>query len=74
MDQDEDEGVGFISQSHFAKSSSEDRQAAVTLLQPVKGSLLSSNVNDIDIPIYSTDNLTGPRKLPPAGVSTYFCF
>lgn len=73
MDHDDDEGVGFIAESHYAKSASEDRQAAVSLLQgPVKqskGSFLSSNVNDIDVPIYSTDNLTGPKRKPVTGVS-----
>lgn len=74
MDHDEEEGVGFIAESHYAKAASEDRQAAVSLLQgPIRqskgGSFLSSNVNDIDVPIYSTDNLTGPKRLPITSVS-----
>ncbi|KAK9737763.1 hypothetical protein QE152_g10407 [Popillia japonica] len=76
MDHDDDEGVGFIAESHYAKSASEDRQAAVSLLQgPVKqskGSFLSSNVNDIDVPIYSTDNLTGPKRKPVTGFGNVF--
>lgn len=73
MDHDDEDGVGFIAASHYAKSE-DDRQQAVSLLQPsakrteIKSKVMSSNVSDIDTPIYSTDNLTSTRK---SGVSCF---
>ena len=73
MDHDDEDGVGFTAASHYAKSE-DDRQQAVSLLQPsakrteIKSSVMSSNVSDIDSPIYSTDNLTGTRT---SGVSCF---
>ncbi|GJQ84967.1 hypothetical protein Trydic_g567 [Trypoxylus dichotomus] len=55
MDHDDEEGVGFIAESHYAKAASEDRQAAVSLLQgPIR---------------QSKDNLTGPKRNPATGVT-----
>lgn len=74
MDHDEDDGVGFIADSHYLKSTSrEDRQSAVALLslpgRTSRGGSISSNISDIDVPIYSTDNLTTRPPRHIKGVS-----
>ncbi|XP_072376452.1 solute carrier family 2, facilitated glucose transporter member 1-like isoform X1 [Diabrotica undecimpunctata] len=71
MDHDDDEGVGFIRPSHYLKSPTIAEQQAMALLQIPKktdreGSI-SSNVSDMDIPIYSTEQLTTSLKREPHG-------
>lgn len=74
MDQDDDEGVGFISESHFLKSPSIEQQQAMSLLSLPGGRVsrdesVSSNISDIDIPIYSTETLTTRAGRPVGAVS-----
>lgn len=73
MDHDED-GVGYIRESHYLKSDPYDRQQAVALLnvpsdRSRREGSVSSNVSDMDIPIYSSENLTTSANRPPHGVS-----
>lgn len=76
MDQDDDDGVGFIAKSHYLKSPTNDEQQAMALLQIPRNSgregreaSISSNVSDLDIPIYSSDNLTTSSRPYVSGVS-----
>lgn len=74
MDNDDDEGVGYISESHFLKSPSGVHQQAMALLQLPSGrqgreSSISSSVSDLDVPIYSSENLTTRSSRPIEGVS-----
>lgn len=77
MDHDDDEGVGFISESHYLKSPTIEEQQAMSLLQipsgrgMSRGGSVSSNISDIDVPIYSTDNLTTRPSRAVHGVSCY---
>ncbi|KAF5288912.1 hypothetical protein FQA39_LY03791 [Lamprigera yunnana] len=58
MEQDDDEGVGYISESHFVKSIDYD-QAVPLLNLPSKGrERISTNVYELNIPIYAPDILT----------------
>ncbi|XP_057661172.1 solute carrier family 2, facilitated glucose transporter member 1-like isoform X2 [Diorhabda carinulata] len=72
MDHDDDEGVGFIRPSHYLKSPTIAEQQAMALLQVPKktgdreGSI-SSSVSDLDIPIYSSENLTTSVRREPHG-------
>ncbi|RZC43185.1 hypothetical protein BDFB_012080, partial [Asbolus verrucosus] len=67
MDQDDD-GVGFISQSHYLKSPTVAEQQAMALLQipprEDREASISSNVSDLDVPIYSSENLTTSPRAP----------
>lgn len=81
MDNDDDEGVGFISESHFLKSPSGVHQQAMALLQVPSGrgareASISSSVSDLDVPIYSSENLTTRSARPVEGVSVFmfWCF
>lgn len=71
MDHDDDEGVGYISESHYLKSPS--HQQAMALLQiPSRGGRegsISSSVSDMDVPIYSSENLTTRPSRPVESVS-----
>lgn len=73
MDHDEDEGVGFIRESHYLKSTDLDHQQARALLNvPTelrRDTSISSNVSDMDIPIYSSECLTTTPRKPTRGVS-----
>lgn len=74
MDQDDDEGVGFIAQSHFLRSPpTVAEQQAMALLQipsrDGREGSISSNVSDLDVPIYSSENLTTSSRRPVHGVS-----
>lgn len=73
MDHDEDDGVGFIRPSHYLKSPTLAEQQAMSLLTVPGGSdregSISSNVSDMDIPIYSSENLTTSLRREPHGVS-----
>lgn len=75
MDHDDDEGVGYISESHYLKSPS--HQQAMALLQiPSRGGRegsISSSVSDMDVPIYSSENLTTRPSRPVESVSTKVC-
>lgn len=78
MDRDEDDGVGFVSQSHYLKSPTIAEQQAMALLQIPRrddreGSI-SSNVSDLDIPIYSSENLTTSSRKPVHSVSFKLIF
>lgn len=72
MDHDDDEGVGFIRPSHYLKSPTIAEQQAMALLQVPKKSgeregSISSSVSDLDIPIYSSENLTTSARREPEG-------
>lgn len=70
MDQDDDDGVGYIADSHYIQSV--DRQAVPLLKLPSRSdrdTSISSNVSDMDVPIYSADNLTTKRPRADQGVS-----
>lgn len=76
MDRDDDEGVGFIAESHYLKSPT--HQQAMALLQVPSGrqareSSISSSVSDLDVPIYSSENLTTRSSRPVESVSTHKC-
>lgn len=64
LENDDDDGVGYIAASHMLRPSSvDDQQQSIALLQVPRNSRvrhesISSSVSDIDVPIYSTDNLT----------------
>ncbi|KAK9869887.1 hypothetical protein WA026_003607 [Henosepilachna vigintioctopunctata] len=62
MNRDDDDGVGFVAESHYLKSPSIAQQQAMALLQVPRrddrASSVSSNISDLDVPIYSSDNLT----------------
>lgn len=68
---DDDDGVGFVAESHYLKSPTVAEQQAMRLLQVPgrtgrEGSI-SSNVSDLDVPIYSSENLTtSPRREVPS--------
>lgn len=68
MNADDDDGVGFVAESHYLKSPSIVQQQAMALLQvPNRQSRepsMSSNLSDLDVPIYSSENLTTqlPRR------------
>ncbi|KAJ3653798.1 hypothetical protein Zmor_013031 [Zophobas morio] len=73
MDRDDDDGVGFVAESHYLKSPTVAEQQAMALLQIPKregreGSI-SSNVSDMDVPIYSSENLTTSPRRPVHSVS-----
>lgn len=73
MDHDED-GVGYVRESHYLKGDPYDRQQAMALLnvpsdRSRREGSISSNVSDLDIPIYSSENLTTSTRRPPHGVS-----
>jgi hypothetical protein len=74
MDRDDDDGVGFVAQSHYLKSPTVAEQQAMALLQiPQRGgreSSISSNVSDLDVPIYSSENLTTSPRRPVHSVSS----
>ncbi|KAF7269621.1 hypothetical protein GWI33_017346 [Rhynchophorus ferrugineus] len=62
MERDDDDGVGYVAESHYLKSPTVAEQQAMRLLQ-VPGmerqdSSISSNMSDMDVPIYSSENLT----------------
>lgn len=76
MDNEDDEGVGYISESHFLRSPSGAHQQAMALLQVPSGrqgreSSISSSVSDLDVPIYSSENLTTRSSRPVEGVSSF---
>lgn len=74
MDRDDDEGVGYVRESHYLTSPTVEQQQAMALLQIPRhhdgreGSI-SSSVSDLDVPIYSSENLTTSPKRPASGVS-----
>lgn len=72
MDQDDDDGVGFVAESHYLTPSA--RQAVPLLQVPRRNmdreSSISSNVSEMDLPIYSSDTLTTRPNRAPSGVST----
>lgn len=73
MDHDDD-GVGFVRESHYLKSVPFDKKEAMALLnvpsdRDRREGSISSNVSDLDIPIYSSENLTTSTRRPPTGVS-----
>lgn len=73
MDHDDDDGVGFIRESHYLKSPTIEEQQAMALLQiprrdNVREGSLSSNVSDLDVPIYSSENLTTRPRREVSGV------
>lgn len=78
MDHDDDEGVGYIAESHFLQSPT--HQQAMALLQVPSGRAgrepsISSSVSDLDVPIYSSENLTTRSARPVESVRTNaFCF
>lgn len=74
MDRDDDDGVGYVRESHYLKSPTVEQQQALALLQ-VPGregreSSISSSISDLDVPIYSSENLTTSPKRPVPGVSS----
>ncbi|CAG9823643.1 unnamed protein product [Phaedon cochleariae] len=73
MERDDDDGIGYVRESHYLKSPSLDRQQAIALLQVPRGEgregSISSSVSDLDVPIYSSENLTTSSKREPQGVS-----
>lgn len=75
MDQDDDDGVGFVSESHYLSPAAKQ---AVPLLQvpPRKSreSSVSSSIADMDVPIYSSDNLTTKPARVATGVSIVLGF
>ncbi|ENN75244.1 hypothetical protein D910_06505 [Dendroctonus ponderosae] len=71
MDRDDDDGVGFVAESHYLKSPTVAEQQAMRLLQvptsPGREGSISSSVSDLDVPIYSSENLTTrPRREVPS--------
>lgn len=77
MDHDDDEGVGFIRESHYLKSPTIEQQQAMALLQiprrdNVREGSISSNVSDLDVPIYSSENLTTSPRREVHGVCILF--
>ncbi|XP_018568459.1 solute carrier family 2, facilitated glucose transporter member 1 [Anoplophora glabripennis] len=80
MDHDDDEGVGFIRESHYLKSPTIEQQQAMALLQiprrdNVREGSISSNVSDLDVPIYSSENLTTrPKREVPGGFNGKLAF
>lgn len=72
MDQDDDDGVGYVAESHYLTPSA--RQAVPLLQVPQRNtereSSISSNVSDMDVPIYSSDNLTTRPGRAPSGVGS----
>ncbi|KAG5882811.1 hypothetical protein JTB14_024568 [Gonioctena quinquepunctata] len=72
MDHDDDDGVGYARESHYLKSPTVEGQQGIALLHvPRDGTRegsISSNVSDLDIPIYSSENLTTSSKRVPPGV------
>ncbi|EFA03486.1 hypothetical protein TcasGA2_TC013485 [Tribolium castaneum] len=73
MDRDDDDGVGYVAESHYLKSPTVAEQQAMALLQipPREGreGSISSNVSDMDVPIYSSENLTTSSRRPIQSVS-----
>lgn len=77
MDHDDDEGVGFIRESHYLKSPTIEQQQAMALLQiprrdNIREGSISSNVSDLDVPIYSSENLTTRPRREVRGVCILF--
>lgn len=75
MDQDDD-GVGYVAEGHYLKSTDEEHHQAMSLLQlpsdrNQRGASISSSITDIDAPIYSTDNLTRAREHQVSVIQTY---
>nr|XP_023017429.1 solute carrier family 2, facilitated glucose transporter member 1-like isoform X1 [Leptinotarsa decemlineata]XP_023017430.1 solute carrier family 2, facilitated glucose transporter member 1-like isoform X1 [Leptinotarsa decemlineata] len=79
MDHDDDDGVGYIRESHYLKTPMSERQQAIALLQVprdiTREGSISSNVSDLDIPIYSSENLTtSPKRVPEWGFNGRLAF
>ncbi|XP_044727642.1 solute carrier family 2, facilitated glucose transporter member 1-like isoform X3 [Chrysoperla carnea] len=82
LENDDDDGVGYIAASHMLRPSSvDDQQQSIALLQVPRNSRvrhesISSSVSDIDVPIYSTDNLTTrpPYQQREAGLNGRLAF
>ncbi|XP_066251238.1 solute carrier family 2, facilitated glucose transporter member 3-like isoform X1 [Euwallacea similis] len=78
-DMDDDDGVGFVAESHYLKSPTVAEQQAMRLLQVPgrdgRDGSLSSSVSDLDVPIYSSENLTTtPRREVQSGFNGRLAF
>lgn len=76
MDHDDDDGVGFVRESHYLKNTDFDHQQARALLnvpEMRRETSISSNVSDMDVPIYSSECLTTVPRKPTRGVSKTDC-
>ncbi|CAH0557958.1 unnamed protein product [Brassicogethes aeneus] len=68
---DDDDGVGYVRESHYLKSPTVAEQQAMSLLnipgRDGREGSISSNVSDLDVPIYSSENLTTSSRKPVKG-------
>lgn len=71
MDHDDDEEVGFIAESHYLKSPTHQQAMALLQVPPRAGRTdsVSSSLSDLDVPIYSSENLTTRSARPVEAVS-----